>query len=170
LVARPEAATAGAASIAEGSKPGHNARRTTTMALDEKQKERLAHLEREADERATEDASEAEVRKLDAAELTASLVAKGMKPRHDFIVVNNRFGVFAVRQPDTKAIRVWEKADDKTKLQLEWQIGVLKHYIEPVDKALLWAQTCATRPGLCWATSNAFVELMGVDVDAVQKK
>ena len=127
-------------------------------------------MQKEADERETAEASEAEVRDLEAAELTAALVAKGQKSGHDFIVVKNRFGVFAVRQPDTKAIRVWEKADDKTKLSLEWQIGVLRHYIEPAEKALLWAQTSATRPGLCWATSNAFVELMGVDVDAVQKK
>jgi hypothetical protein len=87
-----------------------------------------------------------------------------------------------VRKPDSRAIRNWEQADEKKKTNLEWMVGLLRHYIiEPDPKrvpegstlsprGIEWAQACAPRPGLCWATSNAFVELMGVDIEAFQKK
>ena len=46
----------------------------------------------------------------------------------------------------------------------------MRHYIEPKDKALPWAQTCAQRPGLCWQTAEEFVGLMGVDREAADRK
>ena len=120
--------------------------------------------------------AEADERELEAEELAATLEAKGQKRGADFVVVSNRLGgVFALRRPDTRAIRNGENASDKNKLSLEWNIGLLRHYIVEPDekapgKALLWAQTSAQRPGLCWQTASAFVELMGVDVDSYNRK
>lgn len=146
------------------------------MALTEQQRERLAELRAADAERETKEQEAADERELEARELAVLLEGKGLKGGVDFkVIANSLGGVFAVKKPDTRAIRNWENAGEKQKLSLEWQIGLIRHYIiEPDDKAagkaLLWAQTCAQRPGLCWQTSNAFVELMGVDIESVQKK
>lgn len=146
------------------------------MALDERQRDRLAELRASDAEREAKAQDDADARELEARELVLELEARGMKRDADFKVVSNPLGgVFALRKPDTRAIRNWESASEKQKLSLEWQIGILRHYIvEPDEKApgkgIVWAQTCAKLPGLCWQTSTAFVELMGVDVEAFQKK
>lgn len=146
------------------------------MALDDTQKERLAALRHARMEREAKERDEADARELEAEELAALLEGRGLKRDADFKIVANRLGgVFALRRPDMRAIRSWENAKEKDRLSLEWNVGLLRHYIvEPDDKAptraLLWAQTCAQRPGLCWETSTAFVELMGVDLDDKQKK
>ena len=146
------------------------------MALDETQRDRLAELRALNAERAARQSDQADERELEAEELAVTLEARGMKRDSDFKLIDNALGgVYALRRPDTRAIRNWENASEKQKLSLEWQIGILRHYIlEPDEKApgkaLLWAQTCAQRPGLCWQTSTAFVELMGVDVESHQKK
>ena len=146
------------------------------MALTQEQKDRLAQLREEEVSRAQDARDEADLRELEARELTATLEARGLKRDAGFkVIVNARGGVFAVKKPDTRAIRNWENAADKDRLNLEWMIGLLRHYIVEPDekaagKALLWAQTCAHLPGLCWQTSAAFIELMGVDLEAAQKK
>lgn len=145
------------------------------MALDEARRSRLAELRATDVDRETRETEAAEERELEARELAATLEQQGQKRDVDFkVVVNAIGGVYAIRKPDGKAIRNWEQASEKSKLSLEWMIGILKHYIiEPDERApgksLQWAQTCAQRPGLCWATSTAFVELMGVDVNAQKK-
>jgi hypothetical protein len=144
--------------------------------LDDTKRDRLAELRARDAERESKAQEDADVRELEARELQIALEEKGLKVNADFkVIVNPLGGVFALRKPDTRAIRNWENASEKQKLSLEWQIGLLRHYIVEPDekapaKALLWAQTCAQRPGLCWQTSTAFVELMGVDVEAHQKK
>jgi hypothetical protein len=146
------------------------------MALSEQQRERLYELRAKDTENQAKAQEDAEEREFMARELVVSLEARGLKRDSDFKVVDNALGgLFAVRRPDTRAIRNWESSTDKQKQNLEWMIGLLRHYIiEPDEKApakaLLWAQTCAQRPGLCWQTSSAFVELMGVDLEAAQKK
>lgn len=150
------------------------------MALDDKQRERLAEL-REAEasrqQRAQEDA---EARELEALELRAALEKHGLKEGVDFKIVANALGgVYALRKPDARGIRNWENATDKQRANLEWTIGMLRHYVvEPEspetqalgNRGIVWAQMCAQRPGLCWQTAVAFVELMGVDLEGVQKK
>jgi hypothetical protein len=147
------------------------------MALDEQQRDRLAELRQASAVRATEARDESDARELEGEELAMALQAKGLKRDVDFAIINNPLGgVYALRKPDTRAIRNWESASDKQKLQLEWQIGILRHYIVDPDekqegaRGLVWAQNSALRPGLCWETSTAFVRLMGVDVEGLQKK
>ncbi len=117
----------------------------------------------QAEERARED------RLIEAEELAASLATLGTRGV-DFQIVSNPHGVFAIRKPDSQAIRIWEQASEKKKLSLEWMISYLRHYIEPKDRGLLWCQISAQRPGLLWATSTVFLELMGVDVHEQEKK
>lgn len=140
--------------------------------MDEVKKERLRVL-REAQvdlEKAEKEATDE--RELEALELQAKIVAetKGVRGR-DFAIVNNVFGVFAVRKPDAQAIGNWDRARDEDRLSLEWQIALLRNYIFP-DKArgIEWAQIASDRPGLVWETANAFLELMGVSKSAVSKK
>ena len=146
------------------------------MALTDQQRERLYELRAKDAELATAAQEEADSREYAVRELVLSLEAKGAKRDADFKIIDNTLGgLYALKKPDTRAIRNWENASEKQKLSLEWQIGLLRHYIiEPDEKAagksLLWAQTCAQRPGLCWQTSAAFVELMGVDLESNQKK
>jgi len=73
------------------------------------------------------------------------------------------------------------------KLSSEWQIGLIRHYVVDTDvptaapganqqatpsgkRGLEWAQACAKWPGLLWQTTNAWIELMSVDREAVAKK
>jgi hypothetical protein len=128
-----------------------------------------AHREARA-KRAEEERDKADALELEAFELEAKLEAKLGKSGEEFAIVNNRFGVFAVRKPDTRAIRNWERATDKEKLSIEWMLGLLRHYIEPTEKAIPWAQLGAQRPGLVWQTGEAFVELMGIDRSKLEKK
>jgi len=150
------------------------------MALDEAKKERLAKLRAEEAERQTREQEEADERELEALELTAALEGRGQKRGVDFVVINNRAGVFALKKPDTGAIRRWEAAKEKERLSLEWQIGFLGKYIVELDEqavkagrppqGLTWQQTSQKFPGLCWQTANAFVDLMAVDRSETEKK
>lgn len=147
------------------------------MTLTDEQRARLAALREGDAERALEAAEAADARELEVRELRALLEGRGLKDGVDFKVVDNKLGgTYAVKKPDSRAIRNWEQADDKKKQSLEWLIGLLRHYIvEPDEKtpgarATVWSQTCAQRAGLCWDTANAFVELMGVDVESHQRK
>ena len=140
------------------------------MALDDKQKERLAELQKQRAESEQAETDRALERELAAEELAVKLAPALGKRGEDFAIISNRYGVFGLRKPDAQAIRNWERAEEKQKLSLEWQIGILRHYIEPKDTALPWAQTCAQRPGVCWQTAEAFVELMGVDRETVARK
>jgi hypothetical protein len=152
------------------------------MALDEEKEradaeakrvkaDRLAELRQKRGEAEAAEAQAADDRELAAEELAIVLEQKlGGKRGEAFQVINHRFGVFALRKPDTRAIRNWEQANEKQRMNLEWMIGLMRHYIEPSDKSLTWAQVCADRPGLCWHTGNIFVELMGADQAAIAKK
>lgn len=147
------------------------------MALDEKQRERLAELRMASTNREAAEQDEADARELEGEELAATLEAKGLKRKVDFAIVVNRLGgVYALRKPDARAIRNWESASEKQKISLEWAIGLVRHYIIDADgqaagsRGIAWAQMCAQRSGLCWQTTTAFVELMGVDIEAIQKK
>lgn len=140
------------------------------MPLDEEKQKRLDALRTKREELALAEQQDADERELQAEELAATLEETIGKRGVDFAIVSNRFGVFALRRPDTQAIRNWERADDKKKLSLEWQIGLLKHYIVPESTSLLWAQTGAQRPGLVWQTSNEFVDLMGLHTDGGDRK
>jgi hypothetical protein len=124
-------------------------------------------LERERQEK---EQDESEGRELEAFELSDKLEATLGEPRKGFAIINNRAGVFAIRKPDTRAIRTWEHATDKQKLSAEWLIAYLRHYIEPKEKLQTWMALCAERPGLLWQTSDAFVELMFVDRGMLEKK
>lgn len=139
--------------------------------MDDTQREKLAEFRQKASERDTAEQEASDLRELESHELVATLETKGLKHGSDFEIINNRLGgVYAIRKPDGRAIRNWEQASEKNKLSLEWQIGLLRHYIEPQDKAVLWAQTCAQRPGLCWQTADRFVEMMSVDREGLARK
>lgn len=139
--------------------------------MDDAKRARLAELRAAETERLAAEAEADEERELEERELAATLAATLGKRGVDFEIVSNKLGgVYGVRKPDTKAIRNWEQADEKKKTSLEWQIGLLRHYVEPEDKRLTWARTCAERPGLAWQTADAFVTLMGVDRDGLAKK
>ena len=148
--------------------------------MDDKQRERLAELRAQDIEREAKKQEEADLRELEARELVLNLEDKGLKRDIDFKIVSNPIGgVYALRKPDTRAIRNWEQASDKQKLSLEWQIGLIKHYIVDPDekdptaqdkRGIAWAQMCGARPGLCWQTVNAFGELMGMDIEGTQRK
>lgn len=147
--------------------------------MDDKQRERLEELRKADAERETREQEESDLRELEARELQASLEAKSLKKGTDFEIVSNRLGgVFALRKPDTRAIRNWEQADEKKKLSSEWQIGLIRNYVvDPDDKdpqkgrrGLEWAASCAKWPGLLWQTTDAWVELMSVDRDGIAKK
>lgn len=150
------------------------------MAITDQQRERLAELRAADVDREAKKQEEADLLELEARELATTLEARGEVGGVDFkIIASTLGGVFAVRKPDGRAIRNWEQASEKQKLSLEWQIGLLRHYIVEVDekapggagaRGIVWAQKCAGRPGLCWATSAAFVELMGVELDSSQRK
>lgn len=161
------------------------------MALTEQQRERLAALREKDAERDTASQDAADARELEGRELVLACEAKGWKEGHDFKIVSNPIaGVFAVRKPDARGIRTWENATEKQRLTLEWVISFLRHYIVGLDeqpmpqagqkpedgrplegaKGLVWAQASAQRPGLCWQTSRTFLELMGVDFEALEKK
>lgn len=153
------------------------------MALTEEQRERLAELRGKDIDLETEAQDARDARELEARELRLTLEGRGLKADVDFKIINNPLtGVFAVRKPDARGIRNWEQGTEKQKTNLEWMVGMLRHYIvEPDEKAMPekgtlgprgieWARLCAQRPGLCWACASAFVELMGVDVEAVQRK
>lgn len=166
------------------------------MALDDKQRERLAELRAAETDRQARAQEESEALELEALELRAALESVGLKEGSDFkIVVNALGGVYAVRKPDTRAIRNWENATQKQQLNLEWVISLLRHYIlmpgeVAIPKAahgqsapemapgvrpegsrgIEWSQMCAQRPGLCWQTLRAFLELMGVDIEGAEKK
>lgn len=146
------------------------------MALTQEARDRLAELREQDVERSALAKESAEERELEARELGATLEARGLKRDLDFKVIDHAMcGVYAIRKPDGRAIRNWDNASDKEKLTLEWLIGIMRHYIiEPDEKApakaLQWAQMCGQRPGLCWTTSTAFIQLMGVDTEAHQKK
>lgn len=129
--------------------------------------ERLARAQKAREERAAAEERAREDRLILAEELSASL--QGVRGV-DFQIVTNPHGVFAVTKPDSQAIRTWEMAPEKKKLSLEWMISYLRHYIVPKERSLEWCQICATRPGLLWDTSNAFLALMGVDVHEQEKK
>jgi hypothetical protein len=144
--------------------------------MDDQQRQRLAaHRQAEAEREASAQ-EEADLRELEAHDLAASLEGKHGKRGVDFEVINNALGgVYAIRKPDTRANRNWEQASEKSRLSLEWMIGLLRHYIiEPDEKAPgkanQWMQACGARPGLCWQTAEKFVEMMGIDREAAQKK
>lgn len=112
-----------------------------------------------------------QLRALEASELEERLEGETKGKRDQaFAIVNNRFGVFGLRMPDTQAIRNWQSAPDAKKETLEWQIGILRHYILPTERAIPWAQLATERPGLCWQTASAFVDLMGIDRSLTEKK
>jgi hypothetical protein len=150
------------------------------MPLDDKQRERLEELRKSASQRQADEQDAADARELEAEELAAKLEAQGLVRGADFEVINNRLGgVYAVRRPDSRALRNWEAADEKKKGNSEWQIGLIRHYIvdpEGTDpkaqgsRGIVWAQTCAQRPGLLWQTTNAFIDLMSVDRDVATRK
>lgn len=164
--------------------------------MDERQKERLAELRQREAERGQAAQEADDARELEALELSASLESKGATRGADFLLVSNRLcGVFAIRKPGGKEIRTWEMAKEKDRLNLEWMISFLRPMIvDPSEveipkvqagqtpphmapdarvhgrRAIEWAQQCGQRPGLCWQTANAFVELMGVDREAHDRK
>ncbi len=140
------------------------------VATEEARLERLSRARKARDERQQADERAGEDRLIEAEELSTALVGTLGERGVDFQIVSNPHGVFAIRKPDSQAIRIWEQASEKKKLSLEWMISYLRHYIEPKEKALLWCQVCAQRPGLLWATSTIFLELMGVDVHEQEKK
>ena len=45
-----------------------------------------------------------------------------------------------------------------------------RHYIAPEAKLTEWMTLCGERPGVCWATANAFLVVYGVEVELLQKK
>jgi hypothetical protein len=133
--------------------------------MDDVQRKRLEELlKAKADKQAKQDEAD-QLRQLEEEELSVKLEQELGGPRGDaFEVINNRFGgVFAIKRPDVQAIRNWEKADEKKKVNTEWQIGLMRHYIAPAEKQIAWAQVCADRPAVCWQTAEAFVTLMGID-------
>lgn len=144
--------------------------------MDDKQKERLAELRQREAERGQADQDADDARELEALELGTAIEAKGLRRGVDFAIVSNRLGgVFALSRPTGKSIRAWELATEKQRLNLEWMIGFLRPMIVEPDgatekRAIVWAQMCGQRPGLCWQTANAFVELMGVDREERDRK
>lgn len=132
--------------------------------------ERLVALRQKQAERDQAEKEAGDARELEALELVEVLEAKIGARDVEFAIVNNRFGVFAVRKPDTRAIKNWERASEKEKLSVEWQLGLIRHYIEPAEKAIVWLKLGAERPGLVWQTSEAFVDLMGIDRSKLEKK
>lgn len=144
--------------------------------MDEKQKERLAELRQREAERVQAEQEADDARELEAYELTAALEAKGLTKGADFAIVSNRLGgVFAVRKPGGREIRIWDTAKEKDRLNLEWMIGFLRPLIvEPegseTKRSIAWAQMCAQRPALCWQTANAFAELLGAHREDLDRK
>lgn len=132
---------------------------------------RLEAMHTRRKEQADQEEKAQELRQLEVFELEQKLEGELKGKRGvDFEIIDNRFGLFALRRPDTRAIRNWEQASDEKKQSLEWQTGVLRHYIYPSDQQIPWAQLATERPGLCWQTANAFVDLMGVDRSNLEKK
>ena len=83
------------------------------MALDDKAKERLAELRAAQYDREQAKAEKAEELELEALELAAKLETSIGKRGEDFAIIQNAFGVFAIRKPDAQAIRNWERAGEK---------------------------------------------------------
>lgn len=140
-------------------------------AAEIKPEDRLEEVRKRRAEREKAEQAAADARDLEAHELELLLEdeLKGVRSEA-FEIVNNRFGVFAIRKPDSQAIRNWERASEDKKASLEWQIGILRHYVCPAEKQIPWAQLAAERPGLCWQTAEAFVDLMGIDRSRLEKK
>ena len=155
--------------------------------MDDTQRERLEELRKKDIEREQLAQEDADARELEARELQANLEARPsmggvagatMKDGTDFIINNRLGGVYALRRPDGRGIRAWEQASDKQKLSPEWQIGLLRNYIVDPNpnnpqkgmRGIEWAQQCAQWPALLWMTTNAWIELMGVDRELLAKK
>lgn len=134
--------------------------------------DRLEELRKAKAQRADKEKEAEEARELEALELEEKLRGElGGERGVAFEIINNRFGVFGLKRPDTRAIRNWEQATEKQKVSVEWQVGLLRHYIVPQERGLVWAQTVGdNRPGLLWQTADAFVDLMGIDRAALEKK
>jgi hypothetical protein len=114
-------------------------------------------------------ADAADLKELEVYELKEKLASLG-KENEDWRIINNPFGLFAVKKPDARAIKTFENAKDKDKISLEWNIAYLRHYIVPDDRVTVWMQTCGTRAGLAWQTMNEFLKLMGVESADNEKK
>jgi hypothetical protein len=141
------------------------------MALTEEQKSQLEKFReaRAAKDQAEQDATE--LREFERESLVAELEKTLGKENVDFKIIDNPFGLFAIRKPDLKAIRNWEQAPEAKRTNLEWAISLLRHYIAPESKSIEWCQIGGNgRPMLIWHTANAFVELMGLDKTAAGKK
>jgi hypothetical protein len=136
--------------------------------LDEAKKERLAEVRKLAAEREQAARDAADLLELEAEEL--HLKQSGTRGV-DFEIIKNRFGCFAVKKPDDRAIAAWDRQTPEKKLETDWIITWLRHYILPdAAEGVRWAQIAAQRPGLAWETANAFLALMGVSRDEAAKK
>lgn len=135
-------------------------------------RERLQKARKKNDDHAAAKRRELEDREIEVAELTEKLeVSTKGKRGTDFEVVSTPFGVYGIRKPDHQAVTNWDKATNEKRLSLDWQIGLLRHYIlpDPNVDGIAWAQQGALRPGIVWETAAAFTALMGAEVDAAGK-
>ena len=83
---------------------------TPAPKLSEEQAKRLEQLREVREKREAAEAQAAEIRELEAEELALTLETQGGRRGEDFEVLTNRFGVFAIKKPDTQAIRNWENS------------------------------------------------------------
>jgi hypothetical protein len=137
--------------------------------VEDAQREKLAAMRAKRQKAEADELEAREQRELEAGELADKLELEGQKRGEDFEIIVNRFGVFAIRKPDHQAITSWDRASNEKKLSLDWQIGILRHYIVSDDGGVRWAQIAAVRPGVCWDTAAAFAKLMGVEADETGK-
>jgi len=150
------------------------------MPLTEQESAELESHRRSQAERRKAAAEEAERRELDVARLVAKLEEPGpegpggvrVTPRRgaDFEIVDNPFGLFAVRKPDDHALLTWENAPEKKKLSTDWLSTYLRHYILPKERMIEWCQIGAQRPGLVIQTATAFLRMMGIATEDEAKK
>lgn len=140
------------------------------MPLDEKETARLQAFRNKQAEAENASQENAERRELEIFDLVETLEKDFGKRGEGFEIVDNPYGLFAVKRPDTQATRNWEKATDAQHGDSTWNIGLLKHYIIPADRQLAWAQLAAERAGVWWQTAGEFVKLMGLDRKLLAKK
>jgi hypothetical protein len=139
--------------------------------VDEAQRAELEALraDRAARDKAKKEAEE--LRELQREKLERALEAdtKGLRGEA-FEIVDNRFGLFAIRAPEDAEIMRWEKATPQERTDLDWSIQFLRPLIVPPAEGVKWAQVAAMRSALCWETAASFTTLLGASLEIVAKK
>ncbi len=139
--------------------------------MDEVQRKRLEELRQQDEIRARQAQDEADERELAVRELVARLEAEFKGKRGQaFEVVDNPFGLFALREPDLKAAGNYDRATEERLQSAAWQIGVIQHYIHPASDMQRWCEVASKKPGLLWATVDLFTNMLGYQKQVAQKK